>query len=122
MIIYDALAVDWQPQKTCFFAWTASLPMFHPSASAEAFPGALREVPASAQFAREFNLGDYLPFKIKKCTLNLGRGEPIHWVATWKTRLWTAVAGLQRRARNRRAYSEQQQKPRGGASQPKKKP
>ena len=31
--------------KIRFFAWTASLPMCRPSASAKAFPGALREVP-----------------------------------------------------------------------------
>ena len=46
------------------------------------------------------------------------RGGPIDGVATWKTRLWTAVAGLQRRARNRRAYSEQQQKPRAAPHSP----
>ena len=68
MIIYDALAVDWQPQpKTCFLRGRV-LPMFRPSASARRSL-AHYESPASAQFAREFNLGDYLPFKIKKRTL-----------------------------------------------------
>ena len=84
-------------------------------------PWRATRTPVSAEFASNFNLAlnSNVP---QDCTLKIGRGDHIDWAATRKTRLWTPVTGLQRRARNRRAYSEQQQKPRGGASQPKKQP
>ena len=84
-------------------------------------PWRATRTPVSAEFASNFNLA-----LNSKCATRLHaknrRGDLIDWAATRKTRLWKVVAGLQRRARNRRAHSEQQQKPRGGALQPKKQP
>ena len=80
---YHALQVDLITDlidlaaKTVFFCVDGVFADVSPQRVGGGVPWRTTRSPASAQFA-EFNLGDYLPFKIKKCTLNLGRGEPIH--------------------------------------------
>ena len=80
MIFYHELAVAFGAKKreNLFFCVDESFADVSPQRVREGVPWRTTRGTASAQFAREFNLGDYLPFKIKKCTLNLGRGEPIH--------------------------------------------